>query len=97
MEVESTAALIQGIIPFVLMLAVFYFMLIRPPRKRDKAMKAMIEALKVGDEIVTIGGIYGKITSIKDDTLMVETGSGNDKSKVKIARWSIKECLTIKE
>lgn len=97
MEVESTAALIQGIIPFVLMLAVFYFMLIRPQRKRDKAMKAMIEALKVGDEIVTIGGIYGKITSIKDDTLMVETGSGNDKSKVKIARWSIKECLTIKE
>jgi len=97
MEANSTASLISGVIWFVLMIGIFYFMLIRPQRKKDKEMKAMIESLKVGDEIVTIGGIYGKITSIKDDTLMVETGSGTDKSKIRITRWSVKECLTVKE
>ncbi len=96
MNPETIPVLLANALPFILMIAVFYFLLIRPQRKKDKETKSMIEALKIGDEILSIGGIYGKITSIKDDTLVIETGSA-DKSKVKIARWAIKECLTVKE
>lgn len=76
------------IVPYILIFAVFYFILILPQRRRDKKMKAMLEALKVGDEIVTIGGIYGKIIAIKDDVLTIEVGA--DKTKLKIARWSVR-------
>lgn len=86
-----------GIIMMVVMIAVFYFMLIRPQKKKEKELRAMIDALKVGDKIITIGGIYGKITKIKDDAMVIESGSGENKSSIKIARWAIKDCLTIKE
>lgn len=86
-----------GIIMMVAMIAIMYFIIIRPQKKQEKALRAMIAALKVGDKIVTIGGIHGKILVIKDDTLLIETGSGTQKAPVKIARWAIKECLTIKE
>ena len=76
------------LIPYIVIFAVFYFLLIRPQRKRDKETKAMLEALKVGDQIVTIGGIYGKIINIKDDILTIEVGA--DKTKLKIARWAVK-------
>ncbi|MDK2798498.1 MAG: preprotein translocase subunit YajC [Clostridiales bacterium] len=76
------------LIPYILIFVVFYFILILPQRKRDKKMKAMLAALKVGDEILTIGGIYGKIVSIKDDILTIEVGA--DKTKLKVARWSVR-------
>lgn len=85
------------IIWFVVMIALFYFMLIRPQKKQQKAMKTMLENLAVGDKVVTIGGIHGKIVSIKDDTVVLETGSGNDKSTIKFSKGSIAKCLTIKE
>ena len=76
------------IVPMVLMFAVFYFLLIRPQRKKDKKVKDMLSALKVGDRICTIGGIYGTITSIKDDT--VELSVGKDDVKLIFARWAIR-------
>lgn len=85
------------IIYFVLIIAVFYFMLIRPQKKQQKAMKAMLDALAVGDKVVTIGGIHGKIVKMKDDTIVLESGSGNEKSTLTISRNSIANCLTIKE
>ena len=75
-------------LPMVLMFVVFYFLLIRPQRKKDKKVKDMLAALKVGDRICTIGGIYGTIISIKDDT--VELNVGRDNVKLIFARWAIR-------
>lgn len=83
-----------GIIPWVIMFAVFYFILILPQRRREKKTKEMLAALQVGDQITTIGGIHGKIAAIKDDTLTIEVGA--DKTKLKIARWAVKSVDTIK-
>ncbi|WHH59029.1 preprotein translocase subunit YajC [Petroclostridium sp. X23] len=76
------------LVPYILIFAVFYFILILPQRRKDKKMKEMLAALKVGDEIVTIGGIYGKVISIKDDVLTIEVGA--DKTKLRVARWSVR-------
>ena len=76
------------IVPMVLMFAVFYFLLIRPQRKKDKKVKDMLAALKVGDRICTIGGIYGTIVTIKDDTITLSVG--NDNVKLVFARWAIR-------
>ncbi|NLY44308.1 MAG: preprotein translocase subunit YajC [Clostridiaceae bacterium] len=83
------------ILPYVIIFAVFYFVLILPQRQREKKTKAMLDSLKVGDEILTIGGIYGKIVSIKDDVLTIEVGA--DKTKLKIARWSVRNLETPSE
>ena len=61
-------------VPMILIFVVFYFLLIRPQRKKDKEAKAMLDNLKVGDRICTIGGIYGTIVRIKDDVLTIEVG-----------------------
>ena len=77
--------------PTVLMyagiLGIFYLLLIRPQRKKEKETQEMRKNLKEGDEILTIGGIYGKILNIKDDSVTIEIGA--DKVKLKIAKWAI--------
>ena len=75
------------IIMTVIFILIFYFLIIRPQRKREKNIREMRGNLKVGDNIVTIGGIYGKILKIQDDILTIETGS--DKVKIKVAKWAI--------
>ena len=68
-------------------------MLIRPQRKRDKETKAMLDALKVGDKVVTVGGICGKVSKIKDSFVFVETGNigtQEEKSLIKFERSAIK-------
>ena len=84
----AQANMLSMIIPMVLMFAVFYFLLIRPQRKKDKKVKDMLAALKVGDRICTIGGVYGTITNLKDDT--VELTVGRDEVKLIFARWAIR-------
>lgn len=76
------------IIMLVAMVAIFYFMLIRPQRKKDKAVKDMLSALKTGDRICTIGGIYGTITALKEDTVTIAVGT--QKVPVVLARWAIR-------
>ena len=75
-------------LPLVLMFVIFYFMLIRPQKKKDKKVKEMLAALKPGDRICTIGGIYGTITSIKDET--IELAVSNENTKLVVARWAIR-------
>lgn len=75
------------IIMMALIIVVFWFFIIRPQRKKDKETAKMRSELQVGDEIVTIGGIIGIIVSMKEDSLVIETGS--DRSKVRLARWAI--------
>lgn len=75
------------LIMLVLMLAVFYFMLIRPENKRKKEAEEMRSAVKVGDKITTIGGIGGTVVSIKDDKLVIETGA--DQVRIELAKWAM--------
>ena len=75
MGAAGGAQLISMLVSMVLMVAVFYFLLIRPQRKKDKAVKNMLSNLKVGDRIWTIGGFYGTVAAIKDDTVTLTMGS----------------------
>ncbi len=78
--------------PFImmgLMFLVLYFVAIRPQKKKEKKMREMIAALKIGDEVASIGGIHGKITRIKDDVFVLETGIGTTKSFITIERNAI--------
>ena len=77
------------ILPLVLMFVVFYFLLIRPQKKKDKKVKEMLAALKNGDRVCTIGGIYGTITSIKR-TIPSSCSVGRDNVKLVFARWAIR-------
>ena len=79
---------IQTLAMPVILVLVFYFLIIAPQRKRDKSTKEMLAALKVGDSAVTVGGIIGTISSIKDDTVTLEVGA--DKVKIKFERSAIK-------
>ncbi|MBR3963051.1 MAG: preprotein translocase subunit YajC [Oscillospiraceae bacterium] len=81
--------------PILVVIVVFYFMLIRPQQKKDKEDRAMRENLEIGDEIVTIGGIVGLVVSIKEDTVVIETGS--DRSKIRIVKSAVSQNITAKE
>lgn len=93
---ETTASSSSGwlmIVYFAVIIVAFYFLLIRPQRKKAKEEKKMRDGLQVGDEIVTIGGIYGRVISLKDDTIVIESKS--DHSKLTIARWALQSNLTV--
>ncbi len=75
------------ILMIVMMLGVMYFMMIRPENKRKKEAEQMRSNLKVGDEIVTIGGITGKVVNVKDDRFVLETGA--DQVRIEFAKWAL--------
>ena len=99
LEASTTASGggMQSMIAMVIYLAVIfgamYLLLIRPQRKKQKEEKKMRENLMVGDEIVTIGGIYGRVISLKEDTIVIESNS--DHSKLTVARWALQSNLTV--
>ncbi|MFC4600377.1 preprotein translocase subunit YajC [Cohnella hongkongensis] len=72
--------------PFVLMFAIFYFLLIRPQQKKQKQRGAMLNALKKGDKVVTVGGLHGTIAEITDDTVVLKV---NDVTKLTFDRSSV--------
>lgn len=76
----------SGLIMIVVMIAIFYFLLIRPQQKKQKEMRKFREALKEGDHVVTAGGIYGKITGVKDTTFIINIGDGVN---IKIDKGSV--------
>ncbi len=92
---QSSSSMLVTFIPLVLIIVVFYFLLIRPQRKKDKEDAMMRNNIQVGDEIVTAGGIIGIVFSVKDDTLVVETGG--DRSKIRIKKWAVSQNLTVHE
>lgn len=83
------AELFGSMLPFILVLVVMYFLIIRPQKKKDKQMQEMRSNVEIGDRITTIGGIVGIVVSIKEDTIVVETGT--DRSKIRFKRWAISE------
>ena len=76
-----------SIIMLVAMLAIFYFMLIRPENKRKKEAEQMRSSVKTGDKITTIGGIIGTVVHVKDDKIVVETGA--DQVRIEFAKWAL--------
>ena len=85
---SGTTSLMSTVVMIVLFGALAYFLLYRPQKKQEKAVAAMRSSLKVGDEISTTGGILGKVLQIKDDFIVIETGT--DRTKMKLAKWAIR-------
>jgi preprotein translocase subunit YajC len=85
---DPTGGLISMLVTMGLIFAVMYFMMIRPQRKKEKKAKEMLAALKVSDRVCTIGGVYGTIVSIKDETVTLSVGQDN--VKLVFARWAIR-------
>jgi len=80
---------LQGLLLPILLLVVMYVLLIMPQKKREKKMKEMISSMKVGNSVVTIGGILGKVTSMNDDKISIQTSPGN--TQLEVMKWSIRE------
>jgi preprotein translocase subunit YajC len=79
--------LIYQLGPILLMLVLFYFMLIRPQQKKQKETQRMRDGISNGDQVVTIGGIYGTVTAIKDEQVTIQVGA--DKSRFVVAKWAV--------
>lgn len=79
----------------IAMIAIMYFIMIRPQRKKQKEEQTMRDNVQIGDEITTIGGIMGKVVTVKEDSLVIETGA--DRNKMKIARWAVSTNNTANE
>lgn len=77
----------SGMIMIVAMLAILYFLMIRPENKRKKQLNEMRDHTAVGDEIVTIGGIMGKVVQVTGDTITFETGE--DRVRMQVTKWAI--------
>ncbi len=76
----------EGIVMLVIMFAIFYFLLIRPQQKRAKQHKELVQSLKAGDEVVTAGGVHGKVVAVQDTAVTLEIASN---VRVKVNRSSI--------
>jgi len=75
-EAGGMMAQFQGMIPLVFMFVIFYFLLIRPQQKKAKEHRALLEALKKGDQVVTAGGLHGKVSSLDDQIVTLEVAPG---------------------
>ena len=85
-------ATLMSFLPLILIVVLMYFMMIRPQKKRQKEEQQMRNNLRVGDELTTIGGIKGRVVSIKDDTITIESGA--DRTKVQFMKWAIQSVET---
>ncbi len=79
--------MLVSLLPMILIIGVFYFVMIRPESKRKKEAEQMRSDLKVGDSITTIGGIVGTVVSIKDDKFVVETSA--DQVRIELCKWAL--------
>ena len=91
----GAAGMGSSIIMLVAMLAIFYFMLIRPENKRKKEAEQMRASVKTGDKITTIGGVIGTVVNVKDDKIVIETSA--DQVRIEFAKWAISSNETAAE
>ena len=84
----------MSLVLMVGMLALFYFLLIRPQKKREKKVAEMRNSLKEGDKIITIGGIHGRVVKTGDDFIIIEVGSGSNKTNIQVSKWAIGSNVT---
>ncbi len=85
--VNNTGSLLTMIIPMALVFGLMYFLMIRPENKRKKEAEQMRSSMKTGDLITTIGGIRGKVVSVKDDTFVIETSA--DQVRIEFTKWAL--------
>lgn len=90
---QGGGSLITLILIYGVIFGAMYLLFIRPQKKKQKEEKKMRENLQVGDEIITIGGIHGRVISLKEDTIVIESLS--DHSKLTISRWAMQTNLTV--
>lgn len=91
---QSNGSGSTGLLLLVLMGAVFYFLLIRPQQRRQKAMRQLLETLEVDDEVITIGGMFGTIREIDDDGVILEVANGVE---IRFLRSAIARRLTLED
>ena len=91
----TTGSPVTMILLLVGMFAIMYFVMIRPQKKRQKEEQEMRSAVDVGDEITTIGGICGRVVTVKEEHLIIETGA--DRNRMQITRWAIQQNNTANE
>lgn len=84
---QPAGGMLTMLIPLIAMIGIFYFLMIRPENKRKKEAEQMRSSVKVGDNITTIGGIVGKVVSVKDDKIVIETSA--DQVRMELLKWSI--------
>ena len=84
--------LLVSFAPLILIFVVMYFLMIRPQKKQQKKEQEMRNSLRAGDELTTIGGIKGRVLSVKEDTFVLETG--NDRTKMTFEKWAIQTVHT---
>lgn len=88
-EGGGMAATLFSFLPIVAMLALLYFIMLRPQQKKEKKATEMRNSIEVGDGVTTIGGIVGRVATIKEDTFVLETGA--DRVKLRFKRWAIQD------
>lgn len=89
---SSTAGMLSQIVPFVLIFGIMWFLLIRPQQKKAKEHRAMVEALRRGDQVITAGGLIGKVSKVKEDgEVEIEIAEG---VKVRVVRSTITTVLS---
>lgn len=85
-EPSTASGVIAALMPFIIMLVVFYFLLIRPQQKQQKKRDEMLQAIKKGDKVITVGGLHGEVVDAKGDVLTLRIA---DKVDVRISRSGI--------
>ena len=84
---SPTGSMMPTLVMIVLMVAIFYFMLIRPENKRKKEAEQLRASIKTGDKITTIGGITGTVVNVKEDKLVIESGA--DQVRIELCKWAV--------
>jgi preprotein translocase subunit YajC len=85
-EGAPAGSLLQGIVPMLLIFAIFYFLLIAPMRKRQKALQKLVDSMKKGDRVVTNGGLYGTVVAVEDKVVILKVA---DNVKIRVAKSAI--------
>ena len=86
-QAEASGSLMGMLLPMIAMIAIFYFLMIRPENKRKKEAEQMRSSMKNGDKITTIGGITGVVVDVKEDKFVIETGA--DRVRIEFAKWAL--------
>ena len=86
----AAGSMITTFVTFGLIILIFYFLIIRPQKKRDKEAQAMIEALKKGDKVVTIGGIHGTVITVKEHTVVIKV---DDNARIEFSKSAVSSVL----
>jgi len=91
MEGNNTATTIGTILYFLFFIVIMYLIIFLPQKRRDKKTREMLNSIQVGNDIITIGGIVGKVINIKDDEITIETSV--EKTQMVFKKWAVKEVV----